>query len=122
MAEGQFFTIVIWEIRAGYQGAELEELTRTGIIPHYSQIPGIVSIKLFKIVESEDVNKYMALTIYESREAYNNWWNKSDIELLEWQKKNKVVLDRWVDVATPIRKHNMILMVDAEFPPGPPKA
>ncbi len=121
MAEGQYFTIVIWEVRSGFQGRELEELTRSGIIPQYSQVPGLLSVKLFRIEEGDDVSKYMAVTIYESRDAYNNWWARSEQKLLEWQQRYKGVLERWVDIATPIRKHNMTLLVDAEFPPGTKK-
>ncbi len=121
MAEGQFYTLNIWEIRGGQRGNELEELTKNGIIPQYGQVPGVISVKLFKIEENDDSNKYVALTIYESREAYQKWWANSEQKLLAWQQKYKTILERWVDVASPIRKHGMTLLVDAVFPPGTPK-
>ncbi|MEI7555949.1 antibiotic biosynthesis monooxygenase [Candidatus Chlorohelix sp.] len=121
MAEGHFYTIVIWEVRAGARASDLEELTRNGILPQYKEVPGVLSVKLFRIQEGEDVNKFMAMTIYESREAYNNWWAKGGQALLAWQQQNKAVVEKWVDTATPARRHNMTLLIDAEFPPGTPK-
>jgi hypothetical protein len=121
MAEGHYYTIVIWEVRAVARGQDLEDLTRNGIIPQYGKVPGLLSVKLFKIVEGDDSNKYVALTIYESREAYNNWWARGGQVFLNWQQQNKAVLERWVDVGSPVRKHNMGLLIDADFPPGTPK-
>lgn len=119
--EGQYWTIVVWEVRAGARGQDLEELTKSGFIQQYSQVPGLLSLKLFKIMESDDVNKYMAVTVYESRDAYNNWWTKGGQAFLAWQQQNKAVLERWLDVSTPTRRHNMSLLVDAVFPPGTSK-
>ncbi len=129
MAVGEFYTYIIWELRPGYQGRELEELVRLGIVPNYATVDGVREIKLFRIDEGEDAGKYMAVTVYESREAFNKWFTSTGREIQAWQNSLRPTLERWVEVAAQVRQHRGTLLVDHKYaernddsPPPPPPA
>jgi heme-degrading monooxygenase HmoA len=122
MALGEFHTINTWQMRAGSQGHRLEDLTKMGIIPQYGQVPGVKAVKLFKVVEGDDSGQYMAITIWESRQAYLNWWNNSaSPKFVEWQDKYKDVLDNWLDMSYRTHSNSAELILEQDFPPGTPK-
>ena len=130
MATGEYWTMNIWQMRAGQRGDVLEELTRRGIIPQYGKVPGVLSVKLMRIVEGDgvgsDIEQYIALTIYESREAYNKWWTSESRERIEMSQRLQGTMDQWFKAATQIRVHRAVVTVDEEFkreddlPPLPP--
>ena len=127
MAVGEFVTFIVWELRPGHQGRELEELTRLGIIPNYTRVEGVKEIKLFRIEEGDDAGKYMAVTVYESREAFNKWFTSTGREMQEWQNATRPTIERWVDIAGQIRQHRASVLVDhksvdkdRDEPPPPP--
>ena len=115
MARGEFYTMNIWEIRPGFQGRELEDLTERGIVPQYGKVPGVLAVKLFRIDEGDDTGKYMAMTVYESREAYNRWWTQEARTIQAWQDPYKTVTDRWFERAMSSRTYRATLVVDQEF-------
>lgn len=120
MAKGEFWTINIWEVRPGYQGRELEDLTERGIVPQYGKVPGVKSVKLFRIDEGEDAGKYMAVTVYESREAYNRWWTQDPRIIQDWQIPYNDVTNQWFNRTLKVRDHRATLVVDNEFKPEDP--
>jgi len=105
----------IWEIRPGFQGRELEDLTERGIVPQYDKVPGVLAVKLFRIDEGDDTGKYMAMTVYESREAYNRWWTQDARTIQAWQDPYKTVTDRWFERAMSSHTYRATLVVDQEF-------
>jgi heme-degrading monooxygenase HmoA len=129
MATGEFWTMIIWQMRAGQRGNVLEELTKNGIVPQYGKVPGVLSVKLLRIVEGDgvgiDTDQYIALTVYESREAYNRWWTTESRERIEMGQKLQGTMDNWLKAASQIRLHRSIVTVDEDFeqpeaPQSPP--
>lgn len=124
MSVGEFYTFTVWELKTGHKGQELEDLTRVGIIPQYGRIEGVRRIMLFRIDEGQDVGKYVAVTVYESRDAYNKWFTSNGREIQEWQNALRPVLERWVESANQSSVQRSTLMIDHEFPradePPPP--
>ena len=127
MAKGEYYTFNLWELRAGYQGRELEELTRLGIIPQYGLVEGVREIKLFRIDEGNDAGKYLAVTVYESREAYNRWFTSTNTrEFQTWQFNLRPTLARWVEVGGQVSSYRATLQLDHSYraeedlPPLPP--
>jgi len=124
MAVGEFVIFIVWELRPGHQGRELEELTRLGIIPNYARVEGVKEIKLFRIEEGDDTGKYMAVTVYESREAFNKWFTSTGREMQEWQNATRPTIERWVDIAGQMRQHRASILVDHKYAdkdePSPP--
>ena len=112
MAAGEFYTYNIWELRAGHQGRELEELTQMGIIPQYGRVEGVRGVKLYRIDEGDNVGRYLAVTIYESREAYNRWFTSNSREFNIWAANVGVVNDRWTLVADRTSSFRATLMLD----------
>ena len=115
MATGEFYTMTIWEVRPGFQGRELEYLTEQGIVPQYGKVPGVKAVQLFRIDEGEDINKYIAVVIYESREAYNRWWTQDSNAIQSWQAPYTAVSDRWLSQTFKRRDHRATLVVEQEF-------
>lgn len=122
MAVGEFYTFKTWRPRQGSQGHPLEDLTKNGIVPQYGQVPGVRSVKLFKVTEGDDNGQYIAVTVWESRKAYLNFWKQSDSpKFVEWQDKYKDVLDNWLDMAYRTGDNGADLIIDQVFPPGTKK-
>jgi len=119
MSVGEYWTMNIWQLRAGQRGNVLEELTKKGIIPQYGKVPGVLSVKLMRIMEGEgagaDSEQYIALTIYESREAYNKWWISASRERIEMGQGLQGTLDNWLRAAAQIRVHRAQVVVDEEY-------
>ncbi|MEI6043429.1 MAG: hypothetical protein WCS37_03450 [Chloroflexota bacterium] len=119
MATGEYWTMNFWQMRSGQRGSVLEELTRNGIIPQYGKVPGVLSVKLLRIVEGDgvgtDIDQYIALTLYESREAYNRWWTSESRQRIEMGQRLQGTMDTWLKVATQVRVHRSIVTVDEEF-------
>ncbi|HEX2910118.1 MAG TPA: antibiotic biosynthesis monooxygenase [Chloroflexia bacterium] len=115
MAVGEFYTYSIWELRPGHQGRELEELTRLGIVPQYGRVEGVKSVKLFRIDEGEDAGKYISVTVYESREAFNKWFTSTGREIQAWEAAIRPTTERWIDVAGQTRVHRASLLLDHEY-------
>ena len=126
MAVGEFYTYNVWELRTGYNGRELEEITRVGIIPQYGRIEGVKEVKLFRIDEGDDAGKYIAVTVYESREVYNRWFTTNSREFQVWQANLSAVLERWMVVSDRSAAYRATLVVDHAYgpkgdePPPPP--
>lgn len=130
MAIGEFWTMNIWQMRAGQRNNVLEELTKNGIIPQYGKVPGVLAVKLLRIAEGDgagtDIEQFIALTIYESREAYNRWWTSETRERVEFSQKIQPVMDNWLKAASQVRIHRAVVTADEEFtqpeePPPPPR-
>ncbi len=119
MPSGEFWTMNVWQMRAGQRGNILEELTKYGIIPQYGKIPGVLSVKLMRIAEGDgagvDIEQYIAITVYESREAYNRWYTSESRERLEIDQRLHGTMDNWLKAATQVRVHRTVVMVDEEF-------
>ncbi len=124
MATGEFYTYNVWELRPGHQGRELEDLSRIGIIPAYAKIKGVREIKLFRIEEGDGAGRYLAVTVYESREAYNKWFTSNSFEFQQWQSALRAPLERWVEVAGQTGSYRATLVLDHQYesnePPPPP--
>ncbi len=128
MSTGEFWTLNVWQMRSGQRGSVLEELTRNGIIPQYGKVPGVLSVKLMRIQEGDgagsDTEQYIALTVYESREAYNRWWTSESRERVDMGQQLQGTMDRWFQVASQVRIHRAEVLVDKEYdqpePPTPP--
>jgi heme-degrading monooxygenase HmoA len=128
MATGEFWTMNTWQMRAGQRGSALEEMTRNGIIPQYGKVPGVKAVKLMRILEGEgagsDIEQYIAITIYESREAYNKWWTSESRELVDMSQRLQGTMDNWLKTASQVRVQRGVLTVDEEYgkdePPPPP--
>src|SRR5436190_1030300 len=118
MAIGEFWTMNIWQMRAGQRNNVLEELTKNGIIPQYGKVPGVLAVKLLRIAEGDgagtDIEQFIALTIYESREAYNRWWTSETRERVEFSQKIQPVMDNWLKAASQVRIHRAVVTADEE--------
>ncbi len=115
MAIGEFYTYTVWELRPGHQGRELEELTRLGVIPQYNLVQGVVEIKLFRIEEGDDAGKYLAVTVYENRDAFNRWFTSNGRDFAAWNNNMRPTLERWVDAAGQTRVHRATLLLDHQY-------
>ncbi len=117
MAAGEFYTYNLWELRQGYQGRELEDLSRMGIIPQYARIEGVKEVKLFRIDEGDDAGKMLAVTVYESRDAYNRWFTSNSREFQMWQANLSSIMERWQVVADRTSTYRATLVLDHSYAP-----
>lgn len=115
MAVGEFWTFNFWELRSGFQGRELEELTRLGIIPEYGRVKGVRAVKLFRVEEGDNVGRFLAVTIYESREAFNAWFTSNSLDYQIWEQSLRPTLEKWSAAANLTAVHRLVELLDFRF-------
>ena len=112
---GEFWTFNWWDLRTGSQGRELEELTRLGIIPEYGRVKGVRAIKLFRVEEGDNVNRFLAVTIYESRDAFNAWFTSNSRDYNLWELSLRPTLEKWSATANLAGVQRLVELLDYRF-------
>jgi heme-degrading monooxygenase HmoA len=112
---GEFWTFNFWELRTGHQGRELEELTRLGIIPEYGKVNGVRAIKLFRVEEGDGVGRFLAVTIYESRDAFNAWFTSNSVDYAIWERSLRPTLEKWSAIANLTSVHRLVELLDFRY-------
>ncbi|MBN9388712.1 MAG: hypothetical protein J0I20_11715 [Chloroflexi bacterium] len=112
---GEFWTFNFWELRTGHQGRELEELTRLGIIPEYGKVKGVKAIKLFRVEEGDGVGRFLAVTIYENREAFNAWFTSNSVDFAIWERSLRPTLEKWSSIANLTSVSRLVELLDFRY-------
>lgn len=112
---GEFWTFNFWELRTGHQGRELEELTRLGIIPEYGKVKGVKAIKLFRVEEGDGVGRFLAVTIYENRDAFNAWFTSNSVDFAIWERSLRPTLEKWSSIANLTSVSRLVELLDFRY-------
>ena len=86
----EFITFKRWKLRDGRQEAELLEMVRNEIEPHYQQMPGCLGIRLLHILGTRS---YLALQYWQDRASWQVATSADDYEV--WLEAYQPVLERW---------------------------
>ena len=86
----EFVTYKRWRLKPGKREADLVDLIRSEIAPHYAKLPGNVRLGLHRI---KDTSSYLALQHWQSRVAweaatssafYQSWLGEYEPILAQW--------------------------------------
>ncbi|MFN8469684.1 MAG: antibiotic biosynthesis monooxygenase [Caldilineaceae bacterium] len=86
----EFVTYKRWRLKPGKQEADLVDLIRSEIAPHYAKLPGNVRLGLHRI---RDTSSYLALQHWPSRA---NWEAATSSDFYQsWLGEYEPILARW---------------------------
>jgi quinol monooxygenase YgiN len=86
----EFVSYKRWRLKDGKQEAELVELVRNEIVPHYAKLEGPVRLALHRI---KDTPSYLALQHWQSRAA---WETTTSTDFYQsWLGEYEPILSRW---------------------------
>jgi hypothetical protein len=89
-AMAQFVTYKRWRLKDGKHEADLVDLVRNEIAPHYVKLQGSVRLGLHRI---EDTRSYLALQHWESRAAWETTTSSDFYQ--SWLGEYEPILARW---------------------------
>jgi hypothetical protein len=87
---GRFITIKRWQLKQGREEADLVNLVKGSIMPHYESLSQAVRLRLWRI---EATRSYLALQEWSSR-AERETVLRSDA-FQEWYRRYEPILARW---------------------------
>jgi hypothetical protein len=87
---GQFITMKRWRLKEERNEAELLDLVRGSIVPHYKQLSDAVRLGLWRI---DGTRSYLALQHWPSRTAWESATQSASFQ--EWFGKYIPILARW---------------------------
>lgn len=114
MSKGEYYSTRIWQLKADYTGAELEELAASGYVEMQRWIPGVKHLLLVRL-SGEQEGRYLLRTTFANYETYIYWrqveeeapdyWERYAAILLQWEQlctlvdeyTGQGVLDIWLD-------------------------
>ena len=89
----EFITFKRWALRDGREEAELVELVREEIVPHFKKLPGCPGLGLLRILGTRS---YLALQYWESRERWRETTGSDYYRT--WYREYLPILDRWDEI------------------------
>ena len=87
---GQFITMKRWRLKEEWQEAELLDLVKGAIVPHYKQLSDAVRLGLWRIAGTRS---YLALQHWQSRAAWEAATQSASFQ--EWFGRYVPILVRW---------------------------
>ena len=90
---GEFITIKRWCLKEGRTEAELLDLIRGSIVPHYEELSDAVRLGLWRI---DGTRSYLALQHWQSRA---DWESATQAEPYRgWFRRYASILERWDEI------------------------
>jgi heme-degrading monooxygenase HmoA len=115
---GKFYSVRLWQLKPGQNGADLEALAASGYLEMQRWIPGVKRLSLLRAEgEREHEERFLLTTTFESYDAYRSWrqieeeapdyWERFAAIAMQWEQMcflldeyvGEMVLDTGIDVA-----------------------
>lgn len=91
----EFITFKRWALRDGRQEAELVDLVREEIIPHFKKLPGCLRLELLHIA---DTRSYLAIQHWKNRDTWHTTIGSNFYG--SWYEEYRPTLERWDKLMT----------------------
>jgi heme-degrading monooxygenase HmoA len=109
---GDYYSMRVWQLKAGASAAELETLAATGVAEMHRWIPGVKQLALMRTEPGEASEpggaqqpRYLMLTTFTSYEAYKAWRRVEEEGPDYWERYASVFM-HWEQMARLVEEYN----------------
>lgn len=106
---GDYYSMRIWQLKAGASAADLETLAATGVAEMHRWIPGVKQLALMRTRPSEkgvaQQPRYLMLTTFVSYEAYKAWRRIEEEGPDYWERYASVFM-HWEQMACVVEEYS----------------
>lgn len=113
---GNYYSVRLWQLKAGCSGADLEALTGSGWLEMQRWIPGVKRISLVRL-DREPTGRYLLITTFSSHEAYL-YWRQVEEEAPDYWERFASIQMHWEQVSQLVEEFSGEMVMDVRLNEG----
>ncbi|SRR5712691_1658357 len=112
----KYYCVRVWQVRAGEELEELEELAGSGLAEMQRWIPGVEGMELVRESSStsEEGQRYMMMLTFRDQQAYM-YWRQMEEEGLDFWERYAAVLTQWEQLSMLVAEYAGEMVLDMAF-------
>ncbi len=110
---GLYYSVRIWQLKAGQAGADLEQLAATGYTEMQRWIPGVQQVSLLRAAGNRQ-DRYVLTTTLSSYEAYR-YWRQFEEEASDYWERYASIAIQWEQLCYLVDEYGGEVVLDTRI-------